>query len=55
MRLTKITVLTVTLFSFLLSKDLPLGSSIPLASVKMEGINGEKVSLNDVMMENGLL
>jgi peroxiredoxin len=55
MQLTKITVLTFTLFSFLLSKDLPLGSSIPLSSIKMESINGEKVSLNDVMMENGLL
>ena len=55
MQLTKITVLTVTLFSFLLSKDLPLGSSVPLSSIKMESINGEKVSLNDVMMENGLL
>tara|TARA_B110000003_G_scaffold267196_1_gene295128 strand:- start:39 stop:587 length:549 start_codon:yes stop_codon:yes gene_type:complete len=37
------------------SKDLPLGSSIPMASIKMKGINGEKVSLDDVMMENGLL
>lgn len=55
MQLTKITVLTFTLLSFLLSKDLPLGSSIPLSSIKMESINGEKVSLNDVMMENGLL
>lgn len=55
MRLVKIILVTIPLFSFLLSKDLPLGSSIPLGFIKMEGINGEKVSLSDVMMENGLL
>ena len=51
----KTLLLTFMLSSFLLSKDLPLGSNIPMASIKMEGINGEKVSLSDVIMENGLL
>ena len=55
MRPRKTLLLTFMLSSFLLSKDLPLGSNIPMASIKMEGINGEKVSLNDVIMENGLL
>ena len=55
MRLVKTISLIFILSSFLLSNDLPLGSNIPMASIKMEGINGEKVSLSDVMMENGLL
>ena len=55
MQLRKTLLLTFMLSSFLLSKDLPLGSNIPMASIKMEGINGEKVSLSDVIMENGLL
>ena len=55
MRPRKTLLLTFMLSSFLLSKDLPLGSNIPMASIKMEGINGEKVSLSDVIMENGLL
>ena len=55
MRPGKTALLTFILSSFLLSKDLPLGSNIPMASIKMEGINGEKVSLSDVIMENGLL
>ena len=55
MRPRKTVLLTFMLSSFLLSKDLPLGSNIPMASIKMEGINGEKVSLSDVIMENGLL
>ena len=55
MLLRKTALLIIILFSFVQSKDLPLGSSIPMASIKMKGINGEKVSLDDVMMENGLL
>ena len=55
MLLRRTALLTIILFSFVQSKDLPLGSSIPMASIKMKGINGEKVSLDDVMMENGLL
>ena len=55
MLLRRTALLTIILFSFVQSKDLPLGSSIPMASIKMKGINGEKISLDDVMMENGLL
>ena len=47
--------MTTLLLTLSLAGDLPLGSSIPMAFVKMEDINGNKVSLSDVMMENGLL
>ena len=43
------------LFSFSVAEDLPLGSSIPMANIKMKDINGKQVSLNSVKMENGLL
>ena len=46
-------------FSLLLSTifagELELGSSIPLANIKMMDISGKMISLNDVKMENGLL
>tara|TARA_B100000427_G_scaffold245488_1_gene208505 strand:+ start:119 stop:715 length:597 start_codon:yes stop_codon:yes gene_type:complete len=47
--------MTILLLTLSLAGDLPLGSKIPMASIKMEDINGNKVSLSDVMMENGLL
>ena len=46
-------------FSLLLTTifagELELGSSIPLADVKMMDISGKMISLNDVKMKNGLL
>lgn len=35
--------------------ELKLGSAIPLADVKMQDISGEKMSLNDIALENGLV
>lgn len=35
--------------------ELELGSAIPLADVKMQDISGEKMSLNDIALENGLV
>ncbi|MFC1618608.1 redoxin domain-containing protein [Candidatus Neomarinimicrobiota bacterium] len=37
------------------SAELELGSAIPLADAKMQDISGERISLNDVMQENGLV
>lgn len=45
----------VLLLSLSLAGELELGSSIPLADVKMTDISGKSVSLNDVKMKNGLL
>lgn len=36
-------------------EELPLGSIIPLADVKMTDVSDESFSLNDVKLENGLL
>ena len=55
MRYIKTISMIALLFSFSVAKDLPLGSSIPMADIKMKDINGRQVSLNSVKMENGLL
>jgi hypothetical protein len=48
--------LSITLFlSAIFAGELELGSSIPLADIKMMDISGKMISLNDVKMENGLL
>jgi hypothetical protein len=48
--------LSLTLFlSTIFAGELELGSSIPLADIKMMDISGKMISLNDVKMENGLL
>ena len=48
--------LSITLLlSTIFAGELELGSSIPMADIKMIDITGKKVSLNDVKMENGLL
>lgn len=36
-------------------KELPLGSKMPLPSVKMTNVTGDELSLSDVKKENGLL
>lgn len=36
-------------------EPLAIGSSLPKATVKMLDVSGKKISLNDAMMENGLL
>jgi len=43
------------LLSTIFAGELELGSSIPLANIKMMDISGKMISLNDVKMENGLL
>lgn len=35
--------------------SLPIGSSIPLADIKMKDISGKKVSIKDAMKNNGIL
>ena len=55
MRYIKTISMIALLFSFSAAEDLPLGSSIPMADIKMKDINGRQVSLNSVKMENGLL
>ena len=55
MRYIKTISMIALLFSFSVAEDLPLGSSIPMADIKMKDINGRQVSLNSVKMENGLL
>jgi len=51
-----INILSITLLlSTLFAGELKLGSSIPLADIKMMDISGKLISLNDVKMENGLL
>ena len=43
------------LLSTIFAGELEIGSSIPLANIKMMDISGKMISLNDVKMENGLL
>ena len=44
-----------TLMTFLQSKELEIGSKIPLFAVKMDQVNGNPISLKDVMGKNGLI
>ncbi len=46
MRYIKTISMIALLFSFSVAEDLPLGSSIPMADIKMKDINGRQVSLN---------
>lgn len=43
------------MLSFTLSGELPIGSDMPKADVKMKDISGKEVSLKDAKKENGLL
>ena len=43
------------LLSTIFAGELEIGSSIPLANIKMMDISGKMISLNDVKMKNGLL
>ncbi len=45
--------LTVSLFAT--TSELPIGSSLPLADVKMKDVNGKTVTLKDAQKKNGLL
>lgn len=51
--------LIVTLFASTVTAqtftELPIGSKMPMADVKMADVSGKEVSLNDVKKENGLL
>jgi peroxiredoxin len=52
----KLTLLPIILFSgILFAEELSLGSSIPLADVKMRDISGTSLSLNDAKGKEGLL
>ena len=52
----KLTLLPIILFSgILFAEELSLGSSIPLADVKMRDISGTSLSLNDAKGKQGLL
>ncbi len=44
-----------TLITFLQSKELEIGSKIPLFAVKMDQVNGNPISLKDAMGKNGLI
>ena len=44
-----------TLMTFLQSKELEIGSKIPLFAVKMDQVNGNPISLKDAMGKNGLI
>ena len=44
-----------TLLSFTTMNDLPIGSKLPKATVKMMDISGKEISLNDAVKQNGLL
>ena len=41
--------------TFLQSKELEIGSKIPLFAVKMDQVNGNPISLKDAMGKNGLI
>lgn len=46
---------SLALFAFTYSEELPIGSAIPKADVKMKDISGKEVSLKDAKKKNGLL
>jgi thioredoxin-related protein len=50
-----LTIATAGLMAFNYSNELPIGSQIPKAEVKMKDVNGKEVSLNDAKKKNGLL
>ncbi len=45
----------IGLAAFSPTEDLPLGSSIPKADVKMKDVSGKEISLKDAVQKNGLL
>lgn len=56
----KKSVILLGLFAFALvaatpATELPIGSAMPLANVKMKDVSGKEVSLNDAVKKNGLL
>ena len=49
------TVAAVSLLSFIPINELPIGSEMPKADVKMKDISGKEISLQDAKKKNGLL
>lgn len=47
--------LAVAFLSFAPATELPIGSTMPMADVKMKDISGKEVSLKDAVKKNGLL
>ena len=45
----------LTLVSFIQSKELELGSTVPLSEVKMDQVDGSPISLKDAMGKKGLI
>src|SRR5215212_4114999 len=48
-------VAAVSLLSFIPINELPIGSEMPKADVKMKDISGKEISLQDAKKKNGLL
>jgi thioredoxin-related protein len=53
--LATVAVATLSLVSFRLNSELPIGADLPKADVKMKDISGKEVTLKDAMKKNGLL
>jgi thioredoxin-related protein len=49
------TILALALVSFTPATELPIGSSMPLADVKMKDVSGQAVTLKEAARKNGLL
>jgi peroxiredoxin len=45
----------ISLLSFAVIQELPIGAPVPRADVKMKDVNGKEVSLKESMKKNGLL
>ena len=50
-----LTIVSAGLMAFNYSNELPIGSQIPKAEVKMKDVSGKDISLNDAKKKNGLL
>jgi peroxiredoxin len=53
--LSSIAIATVGFMAFTSLVELPIGSTIPKADVKMKDVSGKEISLKDAMKKNGLL
>src|SRR3954468_922626 len=48
-----VSLLALTSFTFI--EDLPIGSSLPMADLKLKDISGKEISLKEAQLNNGLL
>ncbi|HZH36652.1 MAG TPA: hypothetical protein VEX65_05220, partial [Flavisolibacter sp.] len=49
------TILALALVAFTPATELPIGSTMPLADLKMKDVSGQEVALKEVGRKNGLL